>query len=409
MAARFGLALTLGVLLTSSASAQTVIVQDNFDQYADRAAFLAQWVPTVGNGNTALDPSDQSYLAGLLNDDAEFPSAIPDVQGKAVDHIGATASVPGMVNQYGGLDTSFTLNPTNEANIFLKADIFVGSSGNERMSVGLRSRSPANLLEMGVYNAATRDPRIAGPLPPTPTDPNYLPSLGYGYRLALWGARAEDLLVEPDWQYFQLPTELDRETDTDELVTIGDVGAGWHTYTALITPTTITLTIDLFRDGLRNTSITPDEVTGIRPGTPGVDAEATWEISATAAGFNSLRIGGPSGLSSAGTGLMGFDNILLQTQAGSVGGDNADFNDDGIVDGADFLIWQRGFGTGNNLATGDANGDLAVTDADLTIWKNQFGTDPTPVTAAVGAVPEPTTLALAGLAMVAAGLAARRR
>ena len=408
MAARFGLALTLGLLLTSSAAAQTVIVQDNFDQYADRAAFLAQWVPTAGNGNTAIDPTNQNYLAGLLTDDAEFPSAIPDVQGKAVDHIGAAAGT-NMVNQYGGLTEAFNLVPTNEQNIFLKADIFVGASGNERMVVGLRNRSPANLLEMGVYNAATRDPFIAGPLPPTPSDPNYLPSLGYGYRLALWGDRDEDLLVEPDWQYFQLPAELDRDTDTDELVTIGDVGAGWHTYTALITPTTITLTIDLFRDGLRNTSITPDEVTGIRPGAPGVDAEATWEISATAAGFNSLRLGGPSGLSSAGTGLMGFDNVLLQTQAGSVPSENADFNGDNIVDGADFLIWQRGFGSGNSLATGDANGDLAVTDADLTIWKDQFGTDPTPVTAAVAAVPEPTTLALAGLAMAAAGLAARRR
>jgi hypothetical protein len=407
MAARFGLSLTMTMLLAGSAAAQSVIVQDNFDQYADRAAFLAQWVPTSGNGNTALDPSDQNYTAGLLTDDLEFPSSIPDVQGKAVDHVGAAAST-NMVNQYGGIEEAFTLNPTDEENIFLKADIYVGPSGNERMSVGLRNRAPANLLEMGVYNAATRDPRIEGPLPPTPTDPNYLPSLGYGYRLALWGERAEDLIVEPDWQYFVLPAELDRETDTDELVTIGDVGAGWHTYTALVTPTTVTLTIDLFRDGLRNTSITPDEGTGIRPGTPGVDAEVTWEISATAAGFNSLRLGGPSGLSSAGAGAMGFDNILLQTQAGAVPTDNADFNGDNIVDGADFLIWQRGFGTGTNLATGDADGNGVVNDLDLGIWKTQFGTDPTPSAAAVGAIPEPTTLALAGLAM-AAGLAASRR
>jgi hypothetical protein len=54
---------------------------------------------------------------------------------------------------------------------------------------------------------------------------------------------------------------------------------------------------------------------------------------------------------------------------------SADFNDDNIVDGADFLAWQRGFGkTGNAvLADGDADGDAAVDGDDLTVWKNQFG------------------------------------
>jgi hypothetical protein len=263
---------------------------------------------------------------------------------------------------------------------------------------------------MGVYNANTRDPRIDGPLPPTPTDPNFLPSLGYGYRLALFGPRAEDLLVEPDWQYFQLPTELDRDTDTDELVTIADVGQGWHTYTATITPTTVTFTIDLFRDGLRNTSITPDEVTGERPGAPGVDAAATWEISTTAAGYNSLRLGGPSGLSSAGSGPMAFDNILLQLQAPDVGGGDPDFDDDGDVDGADFLIWQQGLGmTGQpDKSTGDATGDGNVDGADLAAWQMAFGQTGLGVGAA-GAVPEPTAATLAAAALALAAIRRRGR
>jgi hypothetical protein len=194
-------------------------------------------------------------------------------------------------------------------------------------------------------------------------------------------------------------------------VNIADVGAGWHTYTATVTPTTVTFTIDLFRDGLRNTSVTPDEVSGIRPGAPGLDAEVTWEVSAGAVGFNSLRLGGPSGLSSAGSGAMGFDNLLLQLQPAAIGGDNADFDGDGDVDGADFVTWQKNVGLAGaaTLATGDANGDKNVTGADLTIWEAQFGPVVPPVAAAAGAVPEPATPSLVALATVGAIALGRRK
>lgn len=88
-------------------------------------------------------------------------------------------------------------------------------------------------------------------------------------------------------------------------------------------------------------------------------------------------------------------------------GDNADFDGSGTVDGNDFLTWQRGFGlTGQpNRSTGDANGDGNVNAADLTIWKGQFGTSP--AVGAIGAVPEPSAIALAGVGIAALGL--RRR
>jgi hypothetical protein len=74
--------------------------------------------------------------------------------------------------------------------------------------------------------------------------------------------------------------------------------------------------------------------------------------------------------------------------------DNADFNNNGLVDGPDFLAWQRGFGTtsGATRAMGDANGDGKVNAADLTIWRNQYGTSP--LVALAFAVPEPATPSL---------------
>jgi hypothetical protein len=56
---------------------------------------------------------------------------------------------------------------------------------------------------------------------------------------------------------------------------------------------------------------------------------------------------------------------------------NADFNDDGTVDAADFTVWRDSVGqsvTPGDL--GDANFDGAVDDADYTVWRDQFGTSP---------------------------------
>lgn len=54
----------------------------------------------------------------------------------------------------------------------------------------------------------------------------------------------------------------------------------------------------------------------------------------------------------------------------------ADFNTDSIVDGQDFLLWQRGFGKPVPTASkidGDADGDQDVDSADLSFWQQQYG------------------------------------
>jgi hypothetical protein len=51
-----------------------------------------------------------------------------------------------------------------------------------------------------------------------------------------------------------------------------------------------------------------------------------------------------------------------------------DFDDDGAIDGADFLAWQRGFGAANpTLADGDSDQNGVVDGDDLVVWASQFG------------------------------------
>lgn len=98
------------------------------------------------------------------------------------------------------------------------------------------------------------------------------------------------------------------------------------------------------------------------------------------------------------------DQFLFVT---SPAGQDGDFNNDNIVDGADFLIWQRGLGPAGTNLTGDADGNGVVDAADLAIWKSQFGGAPAAVAAV--AVPEPATLALGALAACLIGMVSRRR
>jgi hypothetical protein len=85
--------------------------------------------------------------------------------------------------------------------------------------------------------------------------------------------------------------------------------------------------------------------------------------------------------------------------------DPADFDQNGQVDGIDFLIWQRGFGIGTTPAEGDANGDHVVDAADLTAWKDAM--NGVFSTATVAAVPEPSAAML--LVAAVGGLAGFRR
>jgi hypothetical protein len=93
---------------------------------------------------------------------------------------------------------------------------------------------------------------------------------------------------------------------------------------------------------------------------------------------------------------------------------NADFDNDADVDGADLLIWQRGYGLagGATHEQGDANHDEAVDHNDLDIWQQQLGLTMIATQPALGiSVPEPRSLAISTWwsLLLSIGFAFRRR
>lgn len=100
-----------------------------------------------------------------------------------------------------------------------------------------------------------------------------------------------------------------------------------------------------------------------------------------------------------------FDNIVIEGFTG-VG---ADFNGDGDIDGADLLVWQRGFGTGTTFAEGDGNGDGQVDATDLAIWQSEYAGGALSTQQSLATVPEPSGLLLSvGCLLIVASRKASR-
>lgn len=90
------------------------------------------------------------------------------------------------------------------------------------------------------------------------------------------------------------------------------------------------------------------------------------------------------------------------TSTGSVGV-AGDYNGNGKVDGADYVVWRnnKGLMSGATVSQGDGTGDGAVTDADYSYWRARFGNTSGSGASAGGAIPEPATSLLLLLAYFA--------
>jgi hypothetical protein len=90
-----------------------------------------------------------------------------------------------------------------------------------------------------------------------------------------------------------------------------------------------------------------------------------------------------------------------------------DFNDDGSVDAADYVIWRKNVGTSFDLnGNGDETGPSAgvVDQADYALWRAKFGTSAPGAAAFAAAVPEPASwLLICAAASVVPLVTSRKR
>jgi hypothetical protein len=98
------------------------------------------------------------------------------------------------------------------------------------------------------------------------------------------------------------------------------------------------------------------------------------------------------------TTIYGANNVVLAVVPIQTG----DFNGNGKVDAADYIVWRNSLGQTGLALPADGDGNRVVNAADYTIWKSHFGQTP-----GIGAVPEPTTAVLFVFASVLL-LSARR-
>jgi endonuclease I len=89
---------------------------------------------------------------------------------------------------------------------------------------------------------------------------------------------------------------------------------------------------------------------------------------------------------------------------------SGDYNRDGVVDAADYVVWRRALGENVTAYGGaDGNGDGMIDDGDYDVWRVNFGaTAAAAESFAISAVPEPANLLLATWALLVM-LSSRRR
>jgi len=340
----------------------------SWDVDPSQAAFHAAWRPDNGDGIVSMfsDPTEAGFVVpntgGFLNAPNDNP---PGIQGNAIALVTATHESTATFS----LIPTATQWITYGGDIFNDGAGVNDSPSGMRQSIGLRNdtfdRDPAtpacdcgvNFVEMGYYNLNGTDTR------PDPDVP--VPNAQFQVRLALHSAVPPDNIPAPspeaqNWISFVFDPALDVPTgqagdgdynddnkvdaadyvvwrkagpnDTllndptpgtvdatdydvwranfgepqgDGIVNLSDIGAGWHTFSAVIKPESITVEVDLYRDGINNAT-----------GEAGIDASETWPLqmntTAGAAGaYTSLRFGGPSGVSPNDQAV--FDNIFLKT------------------------------------------------------------------------------------------------
>lgn len=356
MAARFGLALLLVAAIGGATSAQTVKLFDNFDSYTTQAEFETAW-PVTGAAGTLLQTEADAGFPPVTGPNMVGMPTTAVRNGKGITGLGLPSTSNVVSFSFDFYDSNAGVAPYRQFN---------------NLQTGAAPTLTNQLVSLGLNNNQS------------------IPNSGGNYYMArILGYTPSTTVADPDGG------PMESVAASSSFFKLNDFGVGlrstgWHN-----------LRVDITSDNAANGADYSFFVDGVL-------AERVSNVGTAVHELDTLRLG--SGITSVNVAYTDNFSIVLNPNGVVAPTNNADFNNDNIVDGADFLIWQRGFGTAaaaGDKSTGDANGDLAVNGLDLDAWKAKFGG--APAVAAVAAVPEPAAMVLAGLALVGALAGNRRR
>jgi hypothetical protein len=158
----------------------------------------------------------------------------------------------------------------------------------------------------------------------------------------------------------------------------------------------------------RITNLTGFNTLGIgqAPANHEIELDAAGNVYTTHSSQEVLQVFSPGGSWTAITTSAGTFNLLPFTPP--MGGVAGDYNNNGVVDAADYVVWRDLLGTGTQLQNeGSGVTPGMVTQEDYETWRANFGK--TPGGGSLAAAPEPGTCALVIAAGLAIGAAGRRR
>ena len=295
------LSLALFVATTLPAFADTDLVVDDFESYANPAALQAAWVSTGAAG----DSSNSTFLT--VPSDAVYSN----YDGQAAVFDGTVGIGSSSVNEWQA--STFNAAPSATQNVELSVDLghdFLTS--NKKLTLGLRG--PAGIIELGFFNQL-------------PVGPNG-EFFQFAYRNVLFAGGATN------WQPFTLDESLDQVFEVGE--------SAFHRFKAVISEDDVTFSLDLYADGLDNAAssggaadydndgdvdgadflvaqrdgediaLWVSEYGGSASNVLGVDATDIVPASVNFGGFDSLRFGIPSGDGSSADPFLAVDNVSLR-------------------------------------------------------------------------------------------------
>lgn len=358
-----------------------IYFEDNFDSYTDQTAFESVWAP-VGCTLSGI-PAACTVSPGQGNTlSQDFPE-----RGNVLLNVSPPAAAPGTLNESDR--NQIILTPAQTPPLltvgaklafsfdFFDIEAYNGTLGSPyRQNVTLQYRNPADgtfplisgqLLAMGFNNSQNGsqsggqfymgrvlgyDPRNAPGATP-PADPDGGPEEAVGGGGAFFKLN--------DFSTGTSAGPGSRQT--------GEENAWRNLKVEVTTNDGSTQDYAFYVDGVLAERVS--SIPGLRQ-------------------YNVIRLG--SGVSS--TQDAYYDNFLLEYFPAVAPSNTADFNGDGEIDAADYVIWRKhngAIGSGTQ-STGDANGDTNVDSLDYAEWSKNFGSSP--AGSGGGAVPEPSTVML---------------